>query len=162
MKSSDAERLAFKQLFPLTTIPYNEHGNWGEFTTWIDGKSVPRSKGSFTDNWLLAHLHEHEWLGNAWRDTGDEELVLATDQCAPTLLGRAVNAKPSQNVAFSVKMATPFLYPSWPEDSLELIKIALLEAVSPAALLLKEATLLDALLTTDPLELEYPLILDTN
>jgi hypothetical protein len=162
VKTSEADRKAFKQLFPLGSIPPTETGDWGDFIAWIDGKAVTRSSGPFTDKWLLAHLHEHQWLGNAWRVTEDEGLILAIDQGAPTRLGRAFDTKPSLNIAFAVKMATPFLPPAWPEGSLEIIKIALLEAVTPAALLLKEATLLAALLTTDPLELDYPLILDTN
>lgn len=159
VKAPESERKAFKQLFQ--DIPFCHAGDWGLFTAWMDGQAVQRSTGPFTDAWLLLHLHEHDWLGNAWRDAGTEGLVLSTDQGALTLLKRTFNTKPSQNIAFSVKMATPFFPPSWPEGALEAIKIALLEAVSPAALLLKDTAPMAALLTPDPLELDYPLLLDT-
>jgi hypothetical protein len=158
VKAHESERRAFKQLFP--DIPHNILSDWGVFTSWMDGPTVVRTTGPFTDNWLLQHLHELEWLGNAWRDSGDGVLVLSVDQGALTLLGRAYHLKPSHNVAFTTKMATPFFPPSWPEGALDSIKAALLAAVAPAALMLKGAEFPDTLLTTDPLELEYPLIID--
>ena len=113
-----------------------------------------------TDIWLLSHLHEHEWLGNAWREVeGDVgRFVLVAGTAAPNTLDRPFNMRPSRNIALSSKIAVPFFPPSWPDGALDTIKAALLAAVAPAALMLEGAELPDALLTSDPLELDYPII----
>jgi hypothetical protein len=157
VKSPPAERKAFQQLF--LDIPPSSRWAWDAFAAWLDTDSAMRSTGTMTDSWLLRHLHEHEWLGNAWREDGEAggPLVLVSGTSVPNSLGRAVHMKPSLNIALSGRAAVPFFPPSWPEGSLDIIRAALLSAVAPAALLLMSAELPVTLLTPDPLELDYPI-----
>jgi hypothetical protein len=159
-KAADAVRHSFLQLFP--SVPQSGKEAWGDFSEWVEGTSTSRAVGAvMTDAWLLLHICDLEWLGNMWRSTGDGLLSLVSGHFH-IHIGRALFTKPSMNIAIAGSSAASFLPPSWPKDTVEVLTLALLQAVGPAHQLLVNAGVPPEFYSVDPLALDYPPVFDTR
>ena len=160
-KAEDSARTSFLKWFD--DIPPGGQSAWGDFAGWVQGPSAkPRASGAeFSDSWLLTHICEHEWLGNMWRPSvgGSWSLVSGNYHIH---LGRALFMKPSMNIAIHGSTTSPFLPPSWPDDTVEVLTRELLRAVGPALQLLQDAGVPSEFYSVDPLALDYPPVFDTR